>query len=133
MHHVTDATSTPPRPVLQLVQETRGMWHVCGAYVDGEFRCGWDRHPDEGDALAALRTLAADMTVAPMLFVPRKFEDWHMGRHECDRLNHDRQGIACSCDGVWPRSLSSLREHIIPRTWDFPVPYDAMVSTVPAC
>lgn len=122
--------STSSAHTLQLVQEARGLWHVCAAYVDGEFLCGWDRHPDEGEALDALRALAAGMTtIAPMLFVPRKFEDWHMGQHECDRAEHDRHGVACSCDNTWPRSLSSLREHIIPRTWDFAVPYDAMVTS----
>ena len=133
MRRMSDETSTPPRPVLQLVQEIRGTWHACGAYVDGEFLRGWDRHPDEGDALAALQALAAGKTVAPMLFVPRKFEDWRMGQNECDGLDHDRQCVACSCDVVWPHNLASLREYIIPRTWDFSVPYDAMVSPVPTC
>jgi hypothetical protein len=106
--------------MLQIVQECRGTWHVCAAYIDGTFAVCWAEHPDEGEAVEELRALAVGHVVTPLLFVPRKFEDWYLG----DKIDGE--------DGpslVWPRKFAALDGEFVEVSrdedgWPFGLPYD---------
>lgn len=120
--------------VLQFVQEVRGGWHVCAAYLDGALEASWEfcplvdwpkvgtGYPDPRRAACALeeaREIAHGKIVRPMLYVPRKFEEWRLGRckNEPDparlprgkAVEYPEEYLRDSPDErVWPQRLADL-------------------------
>lgn len=134
-----------------IVQDKRGTFHACAAYIDGALAAAWEYHPCEHDwfseiagvadrrvsALAELREIVRGHVVEPLRFMPRKFEEWRWGRGCCKHEGYTELGDkTCDCDDTWPQRLDELPDFVdVPRDddsgWPFgtlPVDWMALAS-----